>query len=203
MEERKLVEMAREGREDAYAELVRAYQSKVFSMAYGFTGNRESADDLAQEIFLKAYLALPRFRFGSAFGTWLYRVAVNHIKDFLRKRSKVNEVSLEAVGEPAAADDAVAMMEKEREDEGRRKLVRRELATLPDKYRIVLTLRDVEGLPYEEIARVIGLSPGTLDSRLHRARKMLRKRLAPVLLRPGLGSPAPALGREGETHEMP
>jgi RNA polymerase sigma-70 factor (ECF subfamily) len=203
MEERKLVELAREGREDAYAEIVRAYQSKVFSMAYGFTGNRESADDLTQEVFLKAYLALPRFRFGSAFGTWLYRVAVNHFRDFLRKRPKVMEVSLEAVGELAAAGDTVAAMEKEREDERRRKLVRRELATLPDKYRIVLTLRDVEGLPYDEIARVVGLSSGTLDSRLHRARKMLRKRLAPVLPGPGLGSPAPALGREGGPHEMP
>ncbi len=202
MEVRQLVELAREGREDAYAELVRAYQSKVFSMAYGFTGNRESAADLTQEIFLKAYLALPRFRFDSTFGTWLYRVAVNHIKDFLRKRSKVKLVSLEAVGELAAAGDAVATMEKERENERRRQLVRRELATLPDKYRIVLTLRDVEGLPYEEIARVLGLSPGTLDSRLHRARKRLRIKLAPVLLGPGLGSPAPALGREGEPHEM-
>ncbi len=203
MEERKLVELAREGRADAYAELVRAYQSRIFSMAYSFTGNRESADDLSQEIFLKAYLALPRFRFGSTFGTWLYRVAVNHIKDFLRKRSKLKEVSLEDVMEPAAAGDAVAKMEQEREDARRRALVRRELARLPDKYRVVLTLRDVEGLPYEEIARVLGLSPGTLDSRLHRARKMLREKVAPVLARPGLGSTAPALGREGETHEMP
>ncbi len=203
MEERRLVELAREGRADAYGELVRTHQSRVFNMAYGFTGNRESADDLAQEIFLKAYLALPRFRFGSAFGTWLYRIAVNHIKDFLRKRGKVREVSLEAVGEPAAAGDAFAALENEREDERKRRLVRRELAALPDKYRIVLTLRDVEGLPYEEIARILKLSPGTLDSRLHRARKMLRKKVAPVLQGPGLGSPAPALGREGEIHEMP
>lgn len=186
MEERRLVELAREGRADAYGELVRAYQSKVFNMAYGFTGNRESADDLTQEVFLKAYLALPRFRFGSAFGTWLYRIAVNHLKDFLRKKGKVREVSLEDVGEPASAD-TVAAMEDEREDERKRRLVRRELAKLPDKYRIVLTLRDVEGLPYEEIARVLGISPGTLDSRLHRARKMLRKKVAPVLAGPGPG----------------
>jgi len=191
MEERRLVELAREGREDAYAELVRAYQSKVFSMAYGFTGNRESADDLTQEVFLKAYLALPRFRFGSTFGTWLYRIAVNHFKDYLRKGGRAKEVSLEAVGELAAPGNAVAEMEKEREDEGRRRLVRRELAALPEKYRLVLTLRDVEGLPYDEIARILRLSPGTLDSRLHRARKMLRKKLAP------------ALGREGGIHEMP
>ena len=191
MEERRLVELAREGREDAYAELVRAYQSKVFSMAYGFTGNRESADDLTQEVFLKAYLALPRFRFGSTFGTWLYRIAVNHFKDYLRKGGRAKAVSLEAVGELAAPGNAVAEMEKEREDEGRRRLVRRELAALPEKYRLVLTLRDVEGLPYDEIARILRLSPGTLDSRLHRARKMLRKKLAP------------ALGREGGIHEMP
>ena len=191
MEERRLVELAREGREDAYAELVRAYQSRIFNMAYGFTGNRESADDLTQEIFLKAYLALPRFRFGSTFGTWLYRIAVNHIRDFHRKGRKVKEVSLEAVGEPAAADASRAL-ENERENERRRSLVRRELAKLPEKYRIVLTLRDVEGLPYEEIARILRLSPGTLDSRLHRARKMLRKKVAP------------AIGREGEeAHEMP
>lgn len=200
MEERRLVELAREGRADAYGELVRAFQSKVFNMAYGFTGNRESADDLTQEVFLKAYLALPRFRFGSAFGTWLYRIAVNHLKDFLRKKGKVREVSLEDVGEPASAD-TVAALEDEREDARKRRLVRRELAKLPDKYRIVLTLRDVEGLPYEEIARVLGISPGTLDSRLHRARKMLRKKVAPVLAGPGPGSPA--LGREGETYEMP
>ena len=131
MEERRLVELAREGRADAYGELVRTYQSRVFNMAYGFTGNRESADDLAQEVFLKAYLALPRFRFGSAFGTWLYRIAVNHIKDFLRKRGKVREVSLEAVGEPAAAGDAFAALENEREDERKRRLVRRELADAP------------------------------------------------------------------------
>jgi RNA polymerase sigma-70 factor (ECF subfamily) len=203
MEERRLVELAREGREDAYAELVRSYQSKIFRMAYGFTGNRESADDLTQEVFLKAYLALPRFRFGSTFGTWLYRVAVNHMKDFLRKRPKVKEVSLEAVGEPAAAGDVFVAMDEEREDQRRRTLVRRELATLPDKFRIVLTLRDVEGLPYDEIVRILGLSPGTLDSRLHRARKMLRKKLVPALLGPGLGSPAPALDREGGLHEMP
>jgi RNA polymerase sigma-70 factor, ECF subfamily len=191
MDERKLVELALEGREDAYGELVRTYQSKVFRMAYGFTGNRESADDLAQEIFLKAYLALPRFRFGSSFGTWLYRVAVNHIKDFLRKRSNVKEISLEAVGETAATEDTAAAMEQEGEDERKRTLVRRELAKLPDKYRMVLTLRDVEGLAYDEIVRALGISPGTLDSRLHRARKMLRKKLVP------------ALGREGGLHEMP
>jgi RNA polymerase sigma-70 factor, ECF subfamily len=191
MDERETVESARNGDEEAYAELVRTYRSKVFNMAYGFTENRESADDMAQEIFLKAYLALPRFRFGSSFGTWLYRIAVNHLRDFLRKRPKVREVPLDAVGEPAAEGDAIIAREREREVEARRRLVRRELASLPEKYRMVLTLRDVEGLPYEEIARVLRLSPGTLDSRLHRARKMLRKKIAP------------ALGREGGSHEMP
>jgi RNA polymerase sigma-70 factor (ECF subfamily) len=185
MEEKRLVELARDGHEEAYAELVQNYQSKVYNMALSFTGNRESADDLAQEIFLKAYLALPRFRFGSAFGTWLYRIAVNHAKDFLRKRVKVREVSLDTIGELAASDASAEMMEMEREDERRRGLVRSHLESLPAKYRIVLTLRDVQGLPYDEIARILSISPGTLDSRLHRGRKMLRKRVAPDLDREG------------------
>ena len=185
MEERKLVELAREGREDAYADLVRAYRSKVFSMAYGFTGNRESADDLTQEIFLKAYLALPKFRFGSEFGTWLYRVALNHVRDFLRKKGRVKEVSLEEIGEISVSDDGVGKREKEREEERMKRLLHAHVETLPAKYRIVLTLRDIQGLPYDEISRVLKVSPGTVDSRIHRARKMLRKKLAPHMSREG------------------
>ena len=81
MEERQLVRLAQEGSPAAFEELVAKYQSKVFSMALSFTRNREAADDLAQEVFLKAYLALPRFHGKSEFGTWLYRISINHIKD--------------------------------------------------------------------------------------------------------------------------
>ena len=185
MEDRKLVELAQEGSEESFSELVRKYQSKVFSMAFDFTRDRETADDLSQEIFLKAYLALPKFRFGSEFGTWLYRVAMNHVKDFLRKKGRVKVVSLEEIGEIPVSDDGVGKGEKEREEERTKRLLHAHVETLPPKYRIVLTLRDIQSLPYDEISRVLKVSPGTVDSRLHRARKMLRKKLAPHMSREG------------------
>ena len=185
MEDRKLIELAQEGSQDAFSELVLKYQAKVFSMVLNFTRDRETADDLSQEIFLKAYLALPRFRFGSEFGTWLYRISLNHVRDYLRKAGKRKEVSLEEVGELPTRDESAEMKEKERVQESRKKLLHQLLEALPVKYRIVLTLRDIQGLPYDEISRVLKISQGTVDSRLHRARKMLRKKLAPYLSREG------------------
>ena len=186
MEERQLVQLAQEGSPAAFEELVAKYQSKVFSMALSFTRNREAADDLAQEIFLKAYLALPRFHGKSEFGTWLYRISMNHIKDYLRKKSRAKEVSLEDVAEVSASNrEQTERAEQEQETEARRTLVQRFVQGLPEKYRVIVTLRDIQGLAYEQISQTLKLSPGTVDSRLHRARRMLRKKLAPYLVREG------------------
>ena len=186
MDERELVRLAKDGSREAFAELVAKYQSKVFSMAMSFIRNREAADDAAQEVFLKAYLALPKFHMKSEFGTWLYRIAVNHVKDVLRRRGRAKEVPLDDVAEVSVTDEnALEKAEGEREAERRRALVRDSVQALPDKYRVIVTLRDIQGLPYEEIARVLRLSQGTVDSRLHRARKMLRRKLAPVLSQEG------------------
>jgi len=180
MEEKQLVRLAQEGSPRAFEELVTKYQPKVFSMALSFTRNREAADDLAQEIFLKAYLALPRFHGRSEFGTWLYRISMNHIKDYLRKKGRAKEVPLDDVCELAFSDKEQAeRAEQERETEARRLLVQRFVESLPEKYRVILTLRDIQGMAYEEIAQILKLSPGTVDSRLHRARRMLRLKLAP------------------------
>jgi RNA polymerase sigma-70 factor (ECF subfamily) len=192
MDEKKIVRLAQEGSEDAFAELVRTYQSKVFSMALSFTRNREAADDLAQEVFLKAYLALPKFRFKSEFGTWLYRISVNHIKDYLRKKGRVREVSLDEVRElPSADDEQAVLIEEEKEAEARKNLVRKVVESLPEKYKMIITLRDIQGLAYERISEILNLSPGTVDSRLFRARRILRKKLAPYL------------EGEGGAYEMP
>jgi RNA polymerase sigma-70 factor (ECF subfamily) len=186
MEERQLVRLAQEGSPAAFEELVAKYQSKVFSMALGFTRNREAADDLAQEVFLKAYLALPRFHGKSEFGTWLYRISINHVRDFLRKKGRAKEVSLDDVPEISFSDrEQAERAEQERETESRRTLVQKFVQSLPEKYRVILTLRDIQGLAYEEISRILKLSPGTVDSRLHRARRMLRARLAPYLASEG------------------
>lgn len=182
MDEKTLVELSRSGRRDAFEKLVQMYNQKVFALAFGFVRDRATADDLTQEILLKVYQALPSFRVESEFGTWLYRIAVNHVKDHLRKSSRRRTVSLDQVGEgPVAVDGGAESRIEEREEENRRREVFRMLETLPEKYRMILTLRDVEGLSYEEVARTLGIAPGTVDSRLHRARKMLRKKMSPYL----------------------
>jgi len=182
MEDKELVERARQGDRDAFEALVRKYEAKVYHLAYGFVQDRAAADDLAQEIFLKVYLSLEKFHFRSGFGTWLYRLAVNHIKDHLRKTARKREVSLDDVAEAAfpAADEVREREEKKIRDD-RRKAVLTVLETLPAKYRVIVTLRDVEGLPYETIAETLSISLGTVDSRLYRARKILLKKMTPYL----------------------
>ena len=143
MEEKQLVRLAQEGSPAAFEELVAKYQPKVFSMALSFTRNREAADDLAQEVFLKAYLALPRFHGKSEFGTWLYRISINHVRDFLRKKGRAKEVSLDDVPEVSVSDrEQAEKAERERETEARRTLVQTFVQALPEKYRVILTLRE-------------------------------------------------------------
>jgi RNA polymerase sigma-70 factor (ECF subfamily) len=188
MDDQSLVADARRGNRDAFESLVKRYERKVFHLAYGFVQDRATADDLAQDIFVKVYLSLERFHFKSEFGTWLYRVAVNHIKDHLRKVGRRKEVSLEEFENPpfAVVDDR-AERENEQNQERRRRTVLKVLETLPLKYRAILTLRDVRGLSYDEIARTLDISPGTVDSRLHRARKILLRKMTPYLEREGGG----------------
>jgi RNA polymerase sigma-70 factor, ECF subfamily len=186
MDEKELIRLSQEGSGEAFGELVERYQSKVLRLASSWTQDRTAADDLAQEIFVKAFFSLPKFKSESEFGTWLYRVALNHIKDYLRKNKKRSrEISLEALGGIDLAAENEVSLEKGQTEEKRRALVQAALQRLPEKHRIVLTLRDIQGLSYEEIARILGLSPGTVDSRLFRARKKLREKLAPYLGRGG------------------
>ncbi len=191
MEENRLVEQSKQGDEEAFGILVQKYKTKVFNLAYSFTRDRENADDLTQEVFIKVYYALERFKFKSGFGTWIYRIAVNHFKDYLRKHAKERHISLEMLGrEPSQAEDEIQKKERTQEGADRKKLLYQALRSLPEKHQIILTLRDIQGHSYEEIASILKLSAGTVDSRLHRARKMLRKKIAPFL------------SQEGGNHEM-
>lgn len=186
MSDRELVERAQAGSQDAFSALVEKYRAKMFNLAYSLTRNREAADDLAQEVFIKAYLALPKFKYQSAFGTWLYRIAVNASKDFLRKEGRLRKVSLEdsPPGTLMQEDDTV-QIDEAKETEKQKQLVRQALKSLPEKYQVILTLRDIQGFPYGEISQVLDISPGTVDSRLHRARKMLRKKVHQISARFG------------------
>ena len=186
MDDKSLVESARRGDRGAFETLVKKYEAKVYHLAYGFVQDPATADDLAQDVFVKVYFHLAKFKFESEFGTWLYRVAVNHIKDHLRKVGRRREVSLEDVAEARlTAEDPTPAREAERLAEERRAAVHRALQTLPPKYNVILTLRDVRGLSYEEIAEALKISAGTVDSRLHRARRQLRKKMAPLLAAEG------------------
>ncbi len=178
MSDRELVERAQAGSRDAFSALVEKYRAKMFNLAYSITRNREAADDLAQEVFIKAYLALPKFKFQSAFGTWLYRIAVNASKDYLRKEGRQRKVSLEESppGTLMQEDDTV-QFDNIKETEEQKKIVQHALKSLPEKYQVILTLRDIQGFPYGEISQLLDISPGTVDSRLHRARKILRKKV--------------------------
>ena len=193
MEENRLVEQSKQGDEEAFGLLVQKYKTKVFNLAYSFTRDRETADDLAQEVFIKVYYALEKFKFQSGFGTWLYRIAVNHFKDYLRKHTKERHLSIDALGREVSSslsEDEIKKKEKAQEATDRKKLLYQALQSLPEKHQIILTLRDIQGHSYEEISGILKLSAGTVDSRLHRARKMLRKKIAPFL------------SQEGGNHEM-
>lgn len=182
MDEKELVKLSQQGDEDAYGSLVHKYERKVFNLAFSMTRSRDLADDLAQEIFIKAYFSLNKFRFKSEFGTWLYRITVNHIKDHLRKRARSKQVPFEAVEHRVILhEDEAKKREDEQREEMRKKLVYKALETLPEKHQTILSLRDIRGLPYGEIAKILNISAGTVDSRLHRARKMLKKRLEPYI----------------------
>ena len=186
MDEKNLVQKSQEGNEEAYGVLVETYKRKVFNMAYSLTLNREVADDLAQEVFIKAYYALPRFKGKAAFSTWLHQITVNHTRDYLRKFSRMRQVPFdETKGDLSTQEDEAEKREREKELEQKKKIVHEAIATLPEKYRVILSLRDIQGLPYGEISRVLNISPGTMDSRLHRARKMLKKKIFPFLEKDG------------------
>ncbi|HNS05183.1 MAG TPA: sigma-70 family RNA polymerase sigma factor [Candidatus Saccharicenans sp.] len=183
MEENEVVKLAQQGDKEAFSVLVRNYQNKVFGLAINIVRNHETADDLAQEIFIKAYQSLPRFRFQSEFSTWLYQIAINHIRDHLRKHKKEkNDLRLDEIPEISGEEkEASEQLANRQEEEYRKRLLREKLEEMPEKYRLILSLRDIQGLSYEEISKMLKLSAGTVDSRLHRARRLLRKKLAQAL----------------------
>ena len=186
MDEKELVRLCKEGDEESFGALVNKYKTKVFHLAYSMTQNSDISDDLAQEVFIKAFFSLPKFKLKSSFGTWLYRIAVNHIRDFLRKEGRVKHISFERLPEMSLPQESeIKAREREMDNEKRKRIVMETIQNLPEKYRIILSLRDIQGTPYGEIAKILNISPGTVDSRLHRARKLLKEKMAPFLNQEG------------------
>jgi RNA polymerase sigma-70 factor (ECF subfamily) len=180
------VEKASAGDSDAFEVLVRKYQGWVVTLAYRMLGNHADAEDMAQEIFLKAYRALPQFGRRSTFSTWLYTIATNHCLNQLesrRRRPRLQEMneSPRTEGNPRPLEDRVPDptpgADRVVEQADLRRLVQAELLRLTPEHRAILVLRDIQGLSYEEVGGLLGLPPGTVRSRLHRARMELKERL--------------------------
>ena len=189
-EERQLVRRAQRGDVAAYEELLRRHQQRVFAVVSRILRRREDVEDVAQQVFVKAYFSLRRFDLRSAFGTWLYKIAVNECWDYLRKkrvRRLVYEADLseEQVRQLDSISESSIGVEKPREDAARRTeqrdLLERLLGELEEKDRLMLVMKEVEGFSVEEIGEVLGLNVNTVKVRLFRARGRLveiyRKRL--------------------------
>lgn len=158
----------------AFANLVTRYQRQVYNLAYRMLGNPEDAEDAAQEVFLRAYTALPSFELGRKFSSWLLSIASNLCIDILRRR-RYAWMSLEDVSFRLASpieEPAGAVLRQEQAGQ-----VQHLLQGLPEKYRLVVILRYWYDMPYDEIAETTGLSLNTVKTRLHRARLMLAKAL--------------------------
>ena len=169
-----LLDRLRAGEARAFEELVIAHQHRVFGVALRMLGNRAEAEEIAQEVFVRAHRAIGEFRGEARLGTWLYGIASRLCLNRLaspHRRLRGETTALDSVASPAP--DAAASAERAELDAA----LRQAIAELPDERRIVVLLRDVEGLSYEEIAEALSLEPGTVRSRLHRARMDLKAKL--------------------------
>ncbi|MCG6552748.1 MAG: sigma-70 family RNA polymerase sigma factor [Candidatus Magnetominusculus sp. LBB02] len=172
-----LAALAQRGDCDAFDALILLYKDKIYNLCYRFLGVAADAEDAAQDCFMKAYTSINQFRFQSSFSTWLYRIAVNTCKNRLKSFSWRNIARLFAGEEPPEISDSRPLPDKQIEKAELSKAVEKAIAGLPAEQRIVVVLRDIEGLSYEEISDVTGLNQGTVKSKLSRARNALRDKL--------------------------
>ena len=175
-----LVTRFQTGDESAFRQLMERHSERVRNLIYSIFSSVELVDDLTQDVFIKAYRALGQFRFDAAFSTWLYRITDNHCRDEMRKRKLRRCLSLQSLLDTRDKEVTMKTSVHPQEHETR-EWIDRGLQRLPDKYRVPVILKDVEGLSYEEMAEIMSCELGTVKSRLSRGRDMLRKYLKPLL----------------------
>jgi len=188
--EKRFIRKLRNRDPHAFELLVRRYEVPVYNLVFRMLGNREEAEDLAQEIFVKIFKKIDSFRGDSSLSTWIYRVASNMCKNrqqYLGRRyhnrpSKIgleesslgDEQSFRTTGRVSRPDELVEGYQMEQ-------LIQTAISELDEEHRLILILRDIQGISYEEIASIVGLPLGTVKSRLHRARMSLKEKIGPQL----------------------
>ena len=177
-----LVERVRKGETRCFADLVSRYQDPVYNMALRFVRGEGDAEDIAQEAFFRAYRGLDGFKGDSKFSTWLYRITWNLCADWLRRNRKPGHAAV-AIDDAADLADGRVDLEHELMAEEEKRKVREALDGLDEKYRAVLILSYYQKMSYNQIGTVLEVPTKTVETRLYRARKLLRERL----LRVGLG----------------
>jgi RNA polymerase sigma-70 factor (ECF subfamily) len=178
-DDRLLIDACRAGKAEAFGILVRRYQDRLYPTLLRLTGRAEDASDLLQDAFLRAFEKLDRYQGESSFYTWIYRIAVNlALSERRRRRVAVRVMAAlrserhESAEDPGQSDPALPVERAEREAQ-----IQHALDQLSDAHRAVVVLKDLDGLRYEEIAEILHVPVGTVRSRLHRAREILRDRL--------------------------
>ena len=171
------IRQAQLGNREAFGSLVERFQRRVFALVFRLTGERDQVEDLAQEIFIKAFRAMGSYSFAASFGTWLSRIAVNHCYDFLRHR-RATAGRCESLGDAVETIDSQAVLTGGLGPDPEqaallRDLTSKLLARAPQDDRVVLVLKELEGLSIEEIAEILGVRTGTVKVRLHRARQRM------------------------------
>ena len=191
--DRRLVRRLKQGDERAFQELVHTYQDRIFGLTYRMIGNRQEAEDLAQEVFISVHRGIANYRGEGRFYTWLYRIASNTCKNrikYLKGRNfhRSSDIDETPDAHTAGADGPTVHLQSivpgpEATMAGSRleQAIQREIAALDPEHRLLIVLRDIQGMSYADIRRVTGLQEGTLKSRLHRARLALKERLQPYL----------------------
>lgn len=180
------LDAARRGDQEAFGELVRIYEKRVFALTSRMCRNPDDAAEAAQDAFLAAWQSLPKFRGDSSFATWLYRLASNACVDLLRRENRRQADSLDEAALDLPSTEPSPQESAERK--GLREQVEDGLRQLPPDYRAVLVLREIHQLRYDEIAQALSLDVGTVKSRINRGRKRLRE----ILLQSGNFSAPPA-----------
>lgn len=172
-----LVQRHRYGDLEAFDEIYRRYHETIYNLSYRMSGDLELAADLTQEVFLRVFRYLDRFRGGSSLKTWVYRVALNHCRSRLGRRRLPTQPLEDEEGHQTEPADGRRSPEQRAMDREQRRTVNRALALLPPVFREAVVLCDLQGMSYQEIAEVLGVRIGTVRSRIARGRERLRELL--------------------------